>query len=149
MKAAVLALALATGCLLGGGCATVEVYHWQPHALPHGSQPLAVVAWSLHDLRNVTWSYGEPDPDPSRHAEVEATPRGLAGTTREALAEGLPLDLSYGEISDGVRMVTQLHGVWTVYIYDRHSRLVQMEFNSLSAARLFLDAASAIAHGRV
>ena len=42
-------------------------------------------------------------------------------------------------------MVTQSQGAWTVYIYDRHNRLIQMEFSSYAAARLFLDAASALA----
>jgi hypothetical protein len=137
-----LALALATGC------ATIDVYNWEPHALPAGSQPLGVVLQSLHELRNVSWSYGAGDPDPTRRAELAATPRGVTGAARLVSATGTPLDLSYLEISDGVRMVTQLHGVWTVYIYDRHDRLVQMEFNSLRAARLILDAASAIARGQ-
>lgn len=140
MKAAVLATVLALA-----GCATVDVYDWQPRPLPQGSQPLAVVAWSLNDLRNITWSYGEPDPDPTRRAVAEATPTGLAAHPRFATAQGSPLDLSYAEITEGVRMVTQLHGLWTVYIYDRHNRLVQMEFNSYAAARLFLDAAHVLA----
>lgn len=144
MRAAALVLALG----LAAGCATVDVYHWQPRALPAGTQPLAVVASALHNLRNVSWSYGEPDPNPTRRAEVEATPVGVTGSARLVSAAGTPLDLSYGEISEGVRMVTELHGVWTVYIYDRHNRLVQMQFNSRQAARLFLDAASALARGQ-
>jgi hypothetical protein len=101
-----------------------------------------------YPVLDVSWSYGAGDPDPTRRAELAATPRGVTGAARLVSATGTPLDLSYLEISDGVRMVTQLHGVWTVYIYDRHDRLVQMEFNSLRAARLFLDAASAIARGQ-
>ena len=131
--------------LLVGGCATVDVYHYQARALPSGSQPLAVVEWTLHDLRNVSWSYGEPDPDPSRRAQLAATPTGVAASPHTALASGSPLDLSYGEIADGVRMVTQFNGAWTVYIYDRHNRLVEMEFASYAAARLFLDASVALA----
>ena len=131
--------------LLVGGCATIDDYHYQSRPLPSGSQPLAVVEWSLHDLRNVSWSYGEPDPDPSRRAELAATPTGLAGNPHSQLATGSPLDLSYSEIADGVRMVTQVNGAWTIYIYDRHNRLVQMEFSSYAAARLFLDAAVALA----
>jgi hypothetical protein len=41
--------------------------------------------------------------------------------------------------------VTQLHGAWTIFLYDSHNRLIQLEFNSYQAARLFLDASSAIA----
>lgn len=127
------------------GCATVDVYDWSPRPLPAGSQPLAVVASSLNELRDITWSYGEPDPDPTRHAIVEARPGGVAAAARHAAGEGLPLDLSYAEITNGVRMVTQLNGLWTVFIYDRYNRLIQMEFNSYQAARRFLDAAHALA----
>jgi len=132
--------------LLIGGCATVDIYQYKPRPLPTGSQPLAVVAWTLHDLRNISWSYGEPDPDPTRHADLEATPVGLVGAPQNGVIEGSPLDLSYGEIVRGVRMVTQLNGLWTVYIYDRYHRLVQLEFSSYAAARLFLDASYAIAN---
>ena len=136
------ALVLALAAL--AGCATIDVYHYQARPLPAGSEPLAVVSWTLKDLRNVTWSYGEPDPDPSRRATLEATTGGVtanAGVT----AQGSPLDLTYSEIANGVHMVTQSSGTWTVYIYDRHSRLIQMEFSSYAAARLFLDAATALA----
>ena len=127
------------------GCATIDVYHYEARPLPAGSEPLAVVSWTLQDLRNVTWSYGEPEPDPSRRATLEATPSGVAAAASAALAQGSPLDLTYGEIANGVNMVTQSQGSWTVYIYDRHNRLIQMEFSSYAAARLFLDAASALA----
>ena len=140
MKAAALVLALAAL----GGCATIDIYHYQPKPLPAGSQPLAVVAWTLQDLRNVTWSYGEPDPDPSRRAELAATPTGVTGNSHEAIVTGAPLDLSYAEIATGVRMVTQFNGSWTVYIYDHQNRLIQIEFNSYAAARLFLDASYAL-----
>jgi hypothetical protein len=127
-----------------GGCATVDVYSYQPRPLPSGSQALAVVSWTLHDLRNVSWSYGEADPDPTRRAEMGASLKGVAAQAYWS-HDGSPLDLSYGEIASGVRMITQLHGLWTVYIYDRQNRLVQLEFNSYAAARLFLDAAYALA----
>jgi hypothetical protein len=136
------ALVLALAAL--AGCATIDVYHYQARPLPAGSEPLAVVSWTLQDLRNVTWSCGEPNPDPSRRATLEATTGGVtanAGVT----AQGSPLDLTYSEIANGVHMVTQSSGTWTVYIYDRHSRLIQMEFSSYAAARLFLDAATALA----
>jgi hypothetical protein len=136
-----LLLALA---LVASGCATVHIYDYNPKPLPMGSQPLSVVEWSLHDLRNVSWSYGEPDPDPTRRAELFATPRGVSANPMPIVA-GSPLDLSYLEIIDGVRMVTQLNGNWTVYIYDRYHRLVQMEFSSYAAVRLFLDASYALA----
>ncbi|MDB4966728.1 MAG: hypothetical protein JWN44_2417 [Myxococcales bacterium] len=143
MRAAALALLLAVG-----GCATVDIYQYQPKPLPVGSQPLAVVAWTLQDLRNVSWSYGEPDPDPSRRAELAASPSGISAGAREASVAGSPLDLSYAEIAEGVRMVTQMHGSWTIYIYDHQNRLVQIEFSSYAAARLFLDASYALArHG--
>ena len=135
-------LALAT--IVAAGCSTVDIYTYQPRPLPSGTEPLAVVAWTLHDLRNVSWSYGEPDPDSTRRALVEATRRGVAGRT-DYIASGSPLDLSYREIADGVRHVTQLHGTWTIFLYDRQNRLIQLEFNSYQAARLFLDASSAIA----
>ena len=116
------------GLLLAiGGCATVDVYQYQPKPLPTGSQPLAVVAWTLQDLRNVSWSYGEPDPDPARRAELAATPTGLTGSAHEAIATGSPLDLSYREIAQGVRMVTQFQGSWTIYIYDRRNRYVSFD----------------------
>ncbi len=137
------ALLIAVAAL--AGCATIDVYHYQPRPLPAGSQPLAVVAWSLQDLRNVSWSYGEPDPDPSRRASLEATPNGVVAASRTAVVQGSPLDISYQEIATGVRMVTESAGSWTVYIYDRHNRLCQMEFASYAAARLFLDAATALA----
>jgi hypothetical protein len=127
------------------GCATIDVYHYQARPLPAGSEPLAVVSWTLQDLRNVTWSYGEPDPDPSRRATLEATPGGLTAAASAAAAQGSPLDLSYAEIANGVHMVTESSGTWTIYIYDRHNRLIQMEFSSYAAARLFLDASSALA----
>lgn len=139
MKAVVL---LAT--LVAAGCSTVDIYTYQPRPLPSGTEPLAVVAWTLHDLRNVSWSYGEPDPDSTRRAQVEATRHGVAGRA-DYIASGSPLDLSYREIADGVRHVTQLHGTWTIFLYDRQNRLIQLEFNSYQAARLFLDASSAIA----
>ena len=104
-----------------------------------------MVSWSLQDLRNVSWSYGEPDPDPSRRATLEATVSGVTGSSRQATAQGSPLGLSYAEIVEGVRMVTESAGAWTVYIYDHQKRLVQMEFASCAAARLFLDGASALA----
>jgi len=135
---------LAATCFLGG-CATVDVYHYEPRALPAGSQPLAVVSWALQDLRNVSWSYGEPDPDPSRRARVAATTTGVSGSAVVATATGAPLDVSYAEIDAGVRMVTQLQGSWTVYVYDSHDRLLLLEFSSYAAARLFLDAAHALA----
>jgi len=141
VKAALLAAVVAVT-----GCATVDVYSYQPKPLPPGSQPLAVVSWTLQDLRNVNWSYGEPDPDPTRHATMEATPKGLSATAHEPFSAGLPLDLSYAEIIRGIRMVTQESGLWTVYIYDSHRRLVQLEFTSYAAARLFLDASYALAH---
>ncbi len=135
-------LALALAAL--SGCATIDVYHWDPKPLPAGSQPLALVSTSLQDLRNVSWSYGEPDPDPSRRAHIEATTGGIAGQSTATLVAGSPLDLSYAEIAEGVRMVTQSDGIWTVYIYDRFNRRVEMEFRSYAAARLFLDAAFAL-----
>jgi hypothetical protein len=139
IRAGLLALVLVTGC------ATVDVYTYQPRALPNGSQALAVVSWSLHDLRNISWSYGEPDPDATRRALVEPTVRGLAAAPTTTMREGSPLDLSYYEIVKGIRMVTQMHGTWTVYIYDNQNRLIQLEFTSYAAARLFLDASYALA----
>ncbi|HEX9101223.1 MAG TPA: hypothetical protein VF997_03410, partial [Polyangia bacterium] len=139
------ALVVSVAALALAGCATIDVYHYQARPLPAGSQPLAVVSWTLQDLRNVSWSYGEPDPDPSRRATLEATPSGVSASSRLALAQGSPLDLSYAEIADGVRMVTESAGAWTIYIYDRHNRLIQMEFASYAAARLFLDASTALA----
>jgi hypothetical protein len=139
VRAAVALLALV------GGCATVDVYNYQPRPLPSGSEALAVVSWSLHDLRNISWSYGEPDPDATRRAQIAPTGGGIVGTPQGGAIAGSPLDLSYGEIVNGVRMVTQLHGLWTIYIYDRHNRLVQMEFSSYAAARLFLDASYVLA----
>jgi len=127
------------------GCATIDVYHYQARPLPPGSEPLAVVSWTLQDLRNVTWSYGEPDPDPSRHAQLEATVTGVAGAPNEAVVQGSPLDLSYAEIARGIRMVTESAGSWNVYIYDHQNRLIQMEFSSYAAARLFLDACTVLA----
>lgn len=136
--------ALATALAALAGCASVHIYDYNPKPLPSGAHPLAVVEWSLHDLRNVSWSYGEPDPDPTRRAELFATPTGVSANPLPIVA-GSPLDLSYSEIIDGVRMVTQMNGNWTVYIYDRHHRLVQMEFSSYAAVRLFLDASYALA----
>lgn len=128
-----------------GGCATIDVYHYEPRALPEGSQPLAVVSWSLQDLRNVIWSYGEPDPDPSRHATVVPGTSGISASANVSHASGTPLDLTYAEITNGVRMVTQMSGTWDVYIYDGRGRLVQLEFSSYAAARLFLDASAELA----
>lgn len=142
MRVAALLLALVSGC------ATVEVYRWQPRPLPAGSPPLAAIVTALHGLRNVSWSYGEPDPDPGRHARVDATGRGLTGLAYAPAVAGSPLDLSYGEIAEGARMVTALDGAWTVFIYDRHGRLVRLEFDSHEAVRLFLDGAHALAADR-
>ena len=136
------ALLLAT--LVAAGCSTVDIYTYQPRPLPSGTEPLAVVAWTLQDLRNISWSYGEPDPDSTRRALVEATRHGVAGRA-DRIVSGTPLDLTYREIAEGVRHVTQLHGSWTIFLYDRQNRLIQLEFNSYAAARLFLDASSAIA----
>jgi hypothetical protein len=130
---------------LVGGCATIDVYQYQPRPLPQGSQPLAVVNWTLQDLRNVSWSYGEPDPDPSRRAELAATVTGVAASPQQKITIGSPLDISYRDIAEGVRMVTQSAGTWTVYLYDHQNRLVQLEFASYAAARLFLDASVALA----
>jgi hypothetical protein len=141
-KAAV-AVAIAVATL--AGCATIDIYHYEARPLPSGSHPLAVVAWTLQDLKNVSWSYGEPDPDPSRRATLAAGATGLTASAADALVAGTPLDLSYGEIAQGIRMVTESAGSWTVYIYDHQNRLVQLEFRSYAAARLFLDAATALA----
>jgi hypothetical protein len=130
---------------LVAGCATIDIYQYQPRPLPAGSQPLAVVNWSLQDLRNVSWSYGEPDPDPSRRAELAATVTGLSAAPAQRITMGSPLDISYRDIANGVRMVTQFSGSWTVYLYDHQNRLVQLEFSSYAAARLFLDASVALA----
>ena len=130
---------------LVAGCATIDVYQYQPRPLPAGSQALAVVNWSLQDLRNVSWSYGEPDPDPSRRAELAATVTGVAAAPEQKITIGAPLDISYRDIANGVRMVTQMSGSWTVYLYDHQKRLVELEFASYAAARLFLDASVALA----
>ncbi|MGZ3425231.1 MAG: hypothetical protein ACXVCV_01225 [Polyangia bacterium] len=130
---------------LVAGCATIDVYQYQPRPLPSGSQPLAVVNWSLQDLRNVSWSYGEPDPDPSRRAELAATVSGISAAPEQRVTVGSPLDISYRDIANGIRMVTQFSGSWTVYLYDHQNRLVQLEFASYAAARLFLDASVALA----
>ncbi len=130
---------------LVAGCASVDVYTYQPRPLPNGSQALAVVSWSLHDLRNISWSYGEPDPDPTRRALVAPTIKCLSAASTADMRDGSPLDLTYAEIANGTRMVTQLHGLWTIYIYDRQNRLIQLEFSSYAAARLFLDASYALA----
>jgi hypothetical protein len=124
----------------------MDIYSYEPRPLPSGTEPLAAVADSLRDLRDVSWSWGEGDPDPSRRAVAAPSTKGLSVQATVANATGSPLDLSYGEIIDGVRMVTQLHGSWTVHIYDRYKRLVLMEFSSYRSVRLFLDAASALAH---
>jgi hypothetical protein len=137
--------ALILGLAALAGCATIDVYNYSPKPLPAGSQPLAVVSWTLQDLRNVTWSYGEPDPDPSRRAELEATVTGVAAAPNEAVVQGSPLDISYAEIAKGIRMVTESAGSWNVYIYDHQNRLIQMEFASYAAARLFLDACTVLA----
>jgi len=139
------ALAALWATLFFGGCATIDVYHYEPRPLPQGSQPLAVVSWSLQDLRNVIWSYGEPDPDPSRRATVVPGAAGISASPNVTLAAGSPLDLSYADIINGVRMVTQMSGTWNVYIYDGRGRLVQLEFASYAAARLFLDASAELA----
>ena len=140
-----LATAVLAAALSFGGCATIDVYHYEARALPAGSQPLAVVNWALQDLHNVSWSYGEADPDPARKANVSATTTGLAGAANVTLATGSPLDISYAEIAHGIRMITQMSGNWTVYVYDSRDRLIQLEFTSYAAARLFLDAATALA----
>ncbi len=140
MKAALFAAALALA-----GCATIDVYHYEARPLPAGSQPLAVVSWTLQDLRDVSWSYGEPDPDPSRRAVLAATVQGLTAAPSATSSNGTPLDLSYAEIAHGIRMVTQSDGAWTVYLYDSHNRLIRLEFSSYAAARLFLDASTALA----
>lgn len=139
------AVAVAVAVAMLAGCATIDVYHYEARPLPAGSHPLAVVSWTLQDLRNISWSYGEPDPDPSRRATAAAGETGLTAAAAEQMVAGTPLDLSYGEIAQGVRMITESGGIWTVYIYDRQNRLVQLEFRSYAAARLFLDAASALA----
>jgi hypothetical protein len=126
------------------GCATVDIYDYRPKPLPSGKEPLAAVSDSLRDLRDVSWSWGAPDPDPGRRALLAPTATGVTVKPRIPAAYS-PLDISYAEIAQGVRMVTQLHGIWTVYIYDHHNRLVQLEFNSYDAVRLFLDAATVLA----
>jgi hypothetical protein len=127
------------------GCATMDIYTYQPKPLPTGVEPLAAVADSLRELRDVSWSWGEGDPDPSRRATLAPSATGVTVQPHVAEATASPLDISYGELIDGVRMVTQLNGRWTVYIYDRHKRLVMMEFESYRSARLFLDAATVLA----
>jgi hypothetical protein len=91
------ALLLAT--LVAAGCSTVDIYTYQPRPLPSGTEPLAVVAWTLQDLRNISWSYGEPDPDSTRRALVEATRHGVAGRA-DRIVSGTPLDLTYREIAE-------------------------------------------------
>ena len=68
-----------------------------------------------------------------------------AAAPAQRITMGSPLDISYHDIANGVRMVTQFSGSWTVYLYDHQNRLVQLEFSSYAAARLFLDASVALA----
>ena len=65
---------------LAAGCASVDVYSYQPRPLPQGSQALAVISWTLHDLRDISWSYGAPDPAPGAVAsrQVDRLAHGLA-----------------------------------------------------------------------
>ena len=128
------------------GCATIDVYHYEARPLPAGSQPLAVVSWTLQDLRNVSWSYGEPDPDPSRRAVLAATVQGVdRGAVRDELDRTRRSTSAMPRLPMASAWLPRSDGAWTVYLYDSHNRLDQLEFSSYAAARLFLDASTALA----
>ena len=144
MRSLVLALAL-----FAGGCtATVDIYSYRPRALPLGLAPLDAMNASLQQLKNVNWGY---DPStPFRRASVGADAFGIAASVHApgAVQRIAPLYLPYRTIATHVRALTYQDGDWTVHLWTSSlvgNDEVELQFRSERAARIFLDAATALA----
>jgi hypothetical protein len=144
MRSVVLRSALlGLGVALMSACATVDVYRYQARALPAGVRPLDAVLTSLNDLRGVNW--GTQNTPYQRRARVGADARGLAVAVYYPADTGAAIYLTYSDISQRVRAVVHYGKVWTVLVGVSPLSDVELQFNTVKSARMFLDAATAMA----
>lgn len=131
------------------GCAaTIDVYGYRPRPLPSGVEPLAAVSWSLRELKNVNW--GSDQTMSWQRARVGADARGIAASTHFQIESRIaPIYITYGEIASNVRAVSCHEGVWTVHIAHGVKGVIEMQFRTERAARVFLDAATILASNAV
>lgn len=134
---------LGLGVMLMGACAAVDVYRYQVHALPAGVRPLDAVLTSLNDLKGVNW--GTQNTPYQRRARVGADAKGLAVAVYYPADTGAAIYLTYRDISQRVRAVVHYGGVWTVLVGVSPLSDVELQFNTVKSARMFLDAATAMA----
>lgn len=139
LKSALLGL----GVALMGACASVDVYRYQARALPAGVRPLDAVLTSLNDLKGVNW--GTQRTPYQRRARVGADARGLAVAVYYPADTGAAVYLTYRDISQKVRAVVHYANVWTVLVGISPLSDVELQFNTVKSARMFLDAATALA----
>jgi hypothetical protein len=133
------------GVVLMSACATVDVYRYQPHALPAGVRPLDAVLTSLNDLRGVNW--GTTRTPFTRRARVGADGKGLAVAVYYPADSGTAIYLTYRDISQNVRAVVHYGDTWTVFVAASALHDIELQFNTVKSARMFLDAATAMSGG--
>jgi hypothetical protein len=136
---------LGLGAVLMSACATVDVYRYQPHALPAGVRPLDAVLASLNDLKGVNW--GTTKTPFARRARVGADARGLAVAVYYPADAGSAIYLTYRDISQNVRAVVHYGHAWTVLVAASALHDIELQFNTIKSARMFLDAATAMSGG--
>jgi hypothetical protein len=129
--------------VLMSACASVDVYKYQPHALPANLPPLDAVLASLNDLKGVNW--GTQNTPHQRRARVGADGRGLAVSVYYPADAGTAIYLTYREIAQLVRAVVHYGNAWTVLVGLSPNYDVELQFTNVKAARLFLDGATAMA----
>jgi hypothetical protein len=134
---------LGLGVMLMGACASVDVYRYQARALPAGVRPLDAVLTSLNDLKGVNW--GTQNTPYQRRARVGADGRGLAVAVYYPADTGAAIYLTYRDIAQRVRAVVHYGSVWTVLVGVSPLSDVELQFNNVKSARMFLDAATAMA----
>jgi hypothetical protein len=129
------------------GCATVDVYRYEPRELPAGTQPQLALRQAVGDLEAISWGYRlEPPRGRVTRTVVDAPPGSLTVWTDNAAA---PTSYAYRELPRYVRAVTDDSHSWTIWIArGPATNDLGLHFRSERAARMFLDAAHALASAR-
>lgn len=124
------------------GCATYDLYRYDPVLLPDGSDPQQALRRALGELQAATVRV-QRRPVPPERLRLAAVPSGLEARLLGAPVAAPRLFIRYDEFPGCVRAVTERDGGWTVWLADRTIEL-ELRFQSFSAARLFLDAATTL-----
>ena len=135
------ALALAV-VVAASSCATYDLYRYDPVLLPEGSDPQQALHRALGELRAATVRV-QRRPLPPEHLRLAAVAHGLEARLAGASVAAPRLFIRYDEFPGCVRAVTERDGGWTVWLADRTIEL-ELRFQSFTAARLFLDAATTL-----